>query len=591
MKAKMKIHMILPSALVAACLWCGENISSAQNYTQEPVTISSERIRGADGKIYYCHKVLDHQTLYSVSKAYGVSIDDICRANPDQDLKAQGLKKDAFIYIPYVRKEPEKAQEKKEPEQQEAKQPEVKQTETVTGKVDEVTAEPKKAKKGEDYFIHVTRWYEDLDDIAYKYSIPADVLMKYNGLSSRKLKNRQKIKVPVNYQADGTPSAEPENESVTVENEGIAEEEEQETEASGKPEEESVHAGRDAKANVNALLMLPFGASTKPNENSFDFYCGALLAVEKLKEQGVDIDLSVYDVSSGLPITAERLAVSDMAIGPVNREQIAKVLELAPESTAVISPLDPRSADLVTGHPNMIQAPATLREQYQDLINWLGSEFRNEDKIFILKEKGVKTTSSCELLDGMLHNSSLNVSEYSYNILEGREAVNRMESLMSKTGINRVIINSESEAFVNDAVRNLATLLYRKINVVLYSPSKIRSFETIDAENLHNLNTRISTSYYVDYNNRGTVDFLMKYRALYGTEPTQFAFQGYDLTYYFIRRKSYFGKNWLKQLGNCPLDSMLQTDLQFRRNGDDGYTNKGVRRIIYKPDYVITIAD
>ena len=52
MKAKMKIHMILPSALVAACLWCGESISTAQNYTQEPVTISFERIRGVDGKVY-----------------------------------------------------------------------------------------------------------------------------------------------------------------------------------------------------------------------------------------------------------------------------------------------------------------------------------------------------------------------------------------------------------------------------------------------------------------------------------------------------------------------------------------------------------
>ena len=166
-----------------------------------------------------------------------------------------------------------------------------------------------------------------------------------------------------------------------------------------------------------------------------------------------------------------------------------------------------------------------------------------------------------------------------------------MESMMSKSGVNRVIINSESEAFVNDAVRNLATLLYRKNNVVLYSPSRIRSFETIDAENLHNLNTRISTSYYVDYNSRATSDFLMKYRALYGTEPTQFAFQGYDLAYYFIGKKASLGKNWLKHLEICPVEKMLQTDLQFRRCNDGGYTNKGVRRLIYKPDYVIAIAD
>lgn len=595
MKAKMKIHMILPSALVAACLWCGESISTAQNYTQEPVTISSERIRGVDGKVYYCHKVLDHQTLYSVAKVYGVSIDDICKANPEQDLKAKGLKKDTIIYIPYVQKETATKvdagkEDLEETRENQEEKTEVKQPETVREKAAETVAEPKKAKKGEDYFIHVTRWYEDLDDIAYKYSVPADVLMKYNGLSSRKLKNRQKIKVPVNYQAEES-TATPETETGNGSEGDGSGDTGTETGTEDEDEGNAGNYGRNQRYAVNALMMLPFGASASPNENSFDFYSGVLLAVEKMKEEGVDIDLSVYDVSSGLPITAERLAASDFTIGPVSRDQISKVLELAPESTAVISPLDPKSADLAGTHANMIQAPATLQEQYQDLVNWLASECRYNDKVFIIKEKGAKATTSTELMAGTIVASSLTVTEYSYNILEGREAVNRMESMMSKSGVNRVIINSESEAFVNDAVRNLATLLYRKNNVVLYSPSRIRSFETIDAENLHNLNTRISTSYYVDYNSRATSDFLMKYRALYGTEPTQFAFQGYDLAYYFIGKKASLGKNWLKHLEICPVEKMLQTDLQFRRCNDGGYTNKGVRRIIYKPDYVIAIAD
>ena len=77
---------------------------------------------------------------------------------------------------------------------------------------------------------------------------------------------------------------------------------------------------------MNALLMMPLGASGKLNENSMDFYSGALIALEKLKKEGIDIDLSVYDVASSLPITAERLAASDFAIGPVSRDQVEKVL-------------------------------------------------------------------------------------------------------------------------------------------------------------------------------------------------------------------------------------------------------------------------
>ncbi|MGM9738590.1 MAG: LysM peptidoglycan-binding domain-containing protein [Candidatus Cryptobacteroides sp.] len=588
----MKFEIIISSALIAACLLGGQKDTAAQTYTQEPVTISSERVRAEDGKIYYCHKVLDHQTLYSVAKAYGVSIDDICKANPKEDLKTQGLKKDSIIYVPYMKETAVKNDAVKE---ETAAAETTRKEETKTGPAPSQTAqsvqtETKKAKKGEDYFIHVSRWYEDIDDIAYKYSIPVNVLMEYNGLTSHKLKNRQKIKVPVDYKTAVPQKDAQEN----IENvKQVEQKEESKQEIVKKEEKESVDepVGR-ADRKVNALLMLPLKASaSEPNENSFDFYCGALLAVDKLKEQGVDIDLSVYDVSTSLPITAERLAASDLAIGPVSRTQLERVLELAPESTTIISPLDPRTADLAETHRNMFQAPATQREQYADLLDWMKSERKAADKVFVISEKGVAGTSGMQMMSELIENSGLNPSYYSYNILQGREAVNSLEGMMTKSGVNRVIINSESEAFVNDAVRNLATLVYRKNNVVLYSPSKIRSFDTIDAENLHNLNTRISTSYYVDYNSRETTDFLMKYRALYNAEPTQFAFQGYDLTYYFISQKARFGRNWVNRMEICPVTSMIQTDFRFRREDGNGFTNKAVRRIEYKPDYIVNIVD
>ena len=50
------------------------------------------------GKVYYSHIVLERQTLYSICKAYNVTIDQIYEANPA--VKAEGLKKNAIILIP-----------------------------------------------------------------------------------------------------------------------------------------------------------------------------------------------------------------------------------------------------------------------------------------------------------------------------------------------------------------------------------------------------------------------------------------------------------------------------------------------------------
>ena len=69
---------------------------NAQDYVSTPVEISKEKVK-IDGKICYSHIVLEKQTLYSISKAYEVSIDDIYRYNPT--VKEAGLKKNSIIII------------------------------------------------------------------------------------------------------------------------------------------------------------------------------------------------------------------------------------------------------------------------------------------------------------------------------------------------------------------------------------------------------------------------------------------------------------------------------------------------------------
>ena len=88
---KVSIAVILSAAIPV--------IASAQEYTNTPVEISKEKIK-IDGNICYSHIVLEKQTLYSISKAYGVSIDDIHRFNPS--LKEPGLKKNSILIIPAI---------------------------------------------------------------------------------------------------------------------------------------------------------------------------------------------------------------------------------------------------------------------------------------------------------------------------------------------------------------------------------------------------------------------------------------------------------------------------------------------------------
>ena len=99
----MKRHDLIISiakAFAAAALFmCIPASMAAQEYENTPVTISKEKVK-VDGQVCYSHIVLEKQTLYSISKAYGVSVDDIYKYNPA--VKENGLKKNSIILIPMV---------------------------------------------------------------------------------------------------------------------------------------------------------------------------------------------------------------------------------------------------------------------------------------------------------------------------------------------------------------------------------------------------------------------------------------------------------------------------------------------------------
>ena len=63
---------------------------TAQEYISPVVEVSDQKVK-KDGKVYYSHVVMERQTMYSISKAYNVTQEEIYEANPG--LKENGLKK------------------------------------------------------------------------------------------------------------------------------------------------------------------------------------------------------------------------------------------------------------------------------------------------------------------------------------------------------------------------------------------------------------------------------------------------------------------------------------------------------------------
>ena len=563
MNRRMKT-LLAGIAFTCAAMICSIETATAQEYVAPPVTISKEKVK-IDGKVFYSHIVMEKQTLFSISKAYNVSIDDLYRYNPT--LKESGLKKNAIILIPSADtliKEQETVQQSVQtPVQQEMLKVSSEKTEALGN-------------------VHIVKWYEDLNIIAEKYGVTPDAIAAANGLKDRKLKNRQKLMIPA--VADEKPAAYVMEQPVEEEDLNI------ETAFEEKEEEatDTVITSYTSKSKVTATVLLPLKATGSGSSRSnMDFYSGVLVAARDLTELGIDVKLNVYDIANGgLGTTKSELEESDIIIGPVSTGDITRLFSMSDEIGPVISPLDPRVEPLAANYRNLVQAPSSQMAQYQDMADWIQEDLMESDRVIVISEKGARMNDEGKKMKAVLDSAAFEYQPFAYSILDGREIKEPIEAVMTMEGTNRVVIASDSEAFVNDVVRNLNLIIHDKFSVVLYGPAKIRTFETIEVENFHNTSLHASLAYYIDYEDDNVKKFLMRYRALFGTEPTQFAFQGYDVARYFLELYTKYGEYWPQMIDKADR-KMLQSNFNCRAVEGGGYTNKGIRRIIYGMDYSI----
>ena len=543
--------------LIASLLVLGCGAALAQEYVPTPVTVSKEKVK-LNGKIYLSHVVLERQTLYSISKAYGVTEEALYEANPS--LRETGLQKNAILLIPF--------HENAAPESS-------------------VESTDQKKAETSSYTEHTVKWYEDIEDIARRYDVSVKDIMELNDLKSKKLNTRQVLKIPVKTvapapqpeaaEADDKPdeveTVEPENNENRVQA--------QEIEAPEVSDTDLLNLrSRDV---VDFSLVLPLRATGNPSELNMDFYSGVLLALKDLEAEGLKVQAHVYDLTAGMP-PVDALVKSDFVLGPVASRDLEAILQRVDGRVPVISPLDQKASSLSTFYRNFIQVPTAVDNQYDDLGQWVKEDAEDDDKIILITEKGAGSVTASVAIRSALARRELTYDILNYAIVEGRGIPAILTGTMTKEGTNRVVVASESEAFIGDVVRNLGIMLGKGYDIVMYAPSKVRTFDTIEGSAYHDASLHISTSYHADYSSDEVDRFIRAYRALFRTEPSQFAFQGYDTARYFIVRAARYGMAWPERLGH-ERSSGLHTDFLFDSDGNGNHHNVAVRRIVFKKDY------
>jgi len=419
-----------------------------------------------------------------------------------------------------------------------------------------------------DYKTHIVKWYEDINSISKLYSIPVDVIVEVNCLTSKTLKARQVLLIPENYVAPVV------NDTFPSQVVPLVPVIKADTVVTLIPEDPN-------KFSIG--LVLPFhDRKESVNNNSSDFYCGTLMALKQVKDEGLDIHLIVNDFSDN--VDSAQLAGCKFIIGPIRSGDVSATIKTVGTDKLVVSPLDTRVDSLLSQYPNIIQAAVSSEKQWNSVIEWKGSSNLPVRWVIVTSEHDQSTDNDFfSLAKNLGTNTSLVKCGVTGNILGWDTIFNEFYHF-------NVVLAISNEAILNNAVRNMS-IFVPKGNVTVFCNSRIRSYDSIPVENIHKANVYSFCSYFVDYSDPKTLDFIHKYRALYSSEPSQFAFQGYDLTYFMLKTYSKYGSEWKTKICFEDKWQMIQTCFKFVQQSGGSLANEGIRIVEYGKDWTLKSVD
>lgn len=557
--------------------------SYAQGFVPTPVEISTEKVN-INGSLFYVHKVLHGQTLYSISAKYGVTQEVIKKQNP---ALAEGLKTGQILYIPIITTQQE--------------------TSTAASNISEVQKEksavPASAKQKTKYKQYKAKWYETLYDIADKFSVPVEALAHLNGLEpNAQLAKKQVLLIPdSNYRitvvTDADVVAKPEDSAVPT----AMEDKLTEDVVNTTLPDNSWYA--DTPRTYNISLVLPFNASLNTdnaNARQTDFYSGVLLAMNDLRKNSSFrkytlnvVDLNQYPSVDAM-LNSGVLKNSELIVGPIVEKDLAPVAEYAKHNRiTIVSPMDTKTESLSEDNPYFFLFPAMAESGYEHIVSHMVTEEVSDTSLVsdhnaytIIYETGAAESEPVRKVKESLYNKGLSYNEFSYGLLEGRGMDTIMRFTLDSLGLNKVFVASESEAFVSDVLRNLH--LIQSVNfykMMVFGLPKWKSYETIELEYFHMLHVHLCLPYYIDYNNSDTKHFVQKYWEVFKAEPTPYSFQGYDITSFFITALDKYGRNYPLHMEEWQ-KSMLQSNIHFIPSTPySGFNNVATRDIVFLPGW------
>jgi LysM repeat protein/ABC-type branched-subunit amino acid transport system substrate-binding protein len=493
------------------------------------------------------HQVAPKETIYSIAKAYDISVADLEKANGDA-LKL-GLKIGQTIVIP------------------------------TKNAVIKTPINPEKT------IFHEVQPKETKYGIATKYGISVEQLEKQNPEIVESL--------PVGFQLliSGKASKTidiPKKNSNSVSNVAFS-----------KKTISNLVATKSVQKKKELVLLLPFNISKIESDTinsvasklktdkflnmTLDFYSGALVAIDSARTLGLNVNIKILDsqetktTSNVSNLFAQNnLENSDAIIGPFYQANIEKMADLVSKNNIPV--LSPLSKEIGKPYSNLYQSMPSNDAMKNAVFDYMRSKDGNIVAVIDAKKTAVKQYIS------------ENQKGVRFVGLNDKNTIvqDSLRKVFSKNKMNFVILDSQKTGMILTTTNALIALMADfQIQLVILEPNSTLDFEEIDLTRL----TKLKLLYPSITRENETPEaslFEMAYKNKNKIFPNQYATRGFDITFDTILRLSQ--EKTFQETSIISATEQIENKFDYFKTAN-GFVNRGVFILYYDVDLTIKVAN
>lgn len=354
------------------------------------------------------------------------------------------------------------------------------------------------------------------------------------------------------------------------------------------------------KATYKVALMLPLEIEkylTADKEGNYvsiknnialEFYQGAMLAVDSLKQLGLSVDLYVYDTKKS-PEEVKRHLIKpefkdmDLIIGPLYRSVFDVVKGFAKDNNIKMVCPVPQENNILKDSPFVFKATASNTTQMRYLAKYLFLKKPNANKLLIdskLEKDYGERISFLKTYNGLAKQARKDTLGY---VAMEEYTIDAITKSLKPDVENIIIVPSSSVAYVTDFINRITTIPNVKdLNITIYGLENWLKFDKIDPSYKNRFNIHLTSSYYPNLDDNSMINYYKKYRAKYGTDPNKFGVHGFDVTYYFLSGLSRYGIHFDHYAPTFKGEGIQTNFNMFRSLETNGFENISVFMLRYE---------